>query len=94
MNWEQYSKRRGGMSLKDFLEGCKTEEAAIARFASKKVDPPTQQLKDHFSPPKQVVAEETASVTEEPTEAAVDESVESKPSFSKKSKVFGGNKGN
>lgn len=94
MNWEQYSKRRGGMSLKDFLEGCKTEEAAIARFASKKVDPPTQQLKDYFSPPEVVVTEKITPVAEEPAEPAVEESVESKTSFSKKSKVFGGNKGN
>ena len=104
MNWEQYSKRRGGMSLQDFLSGCKSEDEALKRFLSKKVDPPTELLKSYFQPQVQNVTESTvleqmkennlSEVTAETEEELQEVPTVSETSFSKKSKVSGGKKGN
>lgn len=52
MNWDQYSMRRGKMSLHDFLSGCETEQEALSRFKFRKIeDPPLEEIKNYFNPP-------------------------------------------
>lgn len=50
MNWQQYSRRRGGMSLEDFLLGCSSLNEALEIFSSRDIEPPLEQLKAFFEP--------------------------------------------
>ena len=48
MNWNQYSKRRGKMSLQDFLIGRNSKQEALDLFASMNVEPPLELLDKLF----------------------------------------------
>lgn len=82
MNWVQYSKRRGKMPLDSFLIGCESEQEALDRFKSKKIDdPPLEEIRNYFNPP---VVDNQVNV-----EPAVN-TVEAEPIVTKKAKATSG----
>ena len=59
MNWQQYSKRRRGMSLEDFLVGCSSKQDAIAIFVKRKIEPPMDLLEKFYATPTPTVTNTT-----------------------------------
>ena len=57
MNWQQYSKRRRGMPLEDFLSGCASKQDAIAIFEKRKIEPPMDLLEKFYATPIPAVTE-------------------------------------
>lgn len=56
MNWNQYRKRRRGMSLESFVDGCSNEQEALERFSYRRIeDPPIEEIKLIFQKPEPVV---------------------------------------
>ena len=86
MNWQQYSKRRGRMSLQDFLSGCSSKQEAIELFKFRKMDPPLDLLDEFYSNPPVV---EDPVIQDEPQL-----NVEVTSSTTKKTKVSSGTTNN
>lgn len=78
MNWQQYSKRRGGMSIEDFLTGCSSKQEAIARFVKRQIDPPEDLLEKFYSPHTSVVSD---------TDVQADSNIQQSETFVKKVKA-------
>lgn len=73
MNWQQYSKRRGGMSLQDFLSGCSSKQEAIELFKFRKMDPPLDLLDAFYANPSVIedpVVQDEPQVQEEVTSSS------------------------
>ena len=86
MNWNQYSKRRGKMSLEAFVSGCVNEQEAIERFAYRRIeDPPVDEIRKIFENRAKVVDESSV-------EKPAPEEVVYTPSL-KKTKVTSGSTG-
>ena len=66
MNWKQYSKRRGGMSLEDFLIGCSSKQDAIDIFVSRQIEPPMDLLNKFYDPVVPEVVESTQQQVDTP----------------------------
>jgi outer membrane biosynthesis protein TonB len=100
MNWNQYSKRRGKMSLHDFLSDCNSKQAAFKLFKTMGVEPPSDnELEAFYAPPApEPVPEpeqspEPESESEPPVTTTPEQPAHEQPvvtSFTKKSKVSNG----
>ena len=92
MNWYQYSKRRGKMSLQDFLIGCNSKQKALDRFATMDIEPPHQLLDEFFN--MKSIESNQVSPTQPDEIPRQDKISEQSVTTTKKSKVSSGSSNN
>ena len=68
MTWEQYSKRRRGMSLEDFLTGCASLQEAVSMFEKRRINPPMALLEKFYASPAPVLNEPDPQQVDTPTD--------------------------